>query len=47
MAIVYVLSRLPAGADPAFDEEEYDDDDVDTVCMVKILSVQVRPSNPV
>ena len=31
--------------DTVFDVEE-DTDDVDTVCMVKILRVQVRPSDP-
>ena len=40
-----VLSGLPAGDDPVFDAEE-DADDVDTVCMVKSLHVQVRPSDP-
>ena len=35
-----VLSRLPAGIDTVFDAEE-DADDVDTVCMVKSLRVQV------
>ena len=40
-----VLSRLPAGVDTVFDAEE-DADDVDTVCMVKSLRVQVRPSDP-
>jgi len=37
-----LLSRLPAGVDTVFDAEE-DADDVDTVCMVKSLRVQVRP----
>ena len=40
-----VLSRLPAGVDTVIDAEE-DADDVDTVCMVKSLRVQVRPSDP-
>jgi len=40
-----VLSRLPVGVDTVFDAEE-DADDVDTVCMVKSLCVQVRPSDP-
>jgi len=40
-----VLSRLPAGIDTVFDAEE-DADDVDTVCMVNSLYVQVRPSDP-
>ena len=37
------LSRLPVGPDKHFDEEE-EDSDVDMVCMVKTISVQISNS---
>ena len=36
------LSRLPAGDDVIFDREE-SGEDVDTVCAIKILSLQLKP----
>ena len=36
------LSRLPVGPDTKFDEEE-SDVDVDTMCMIKIISMQIKP----
>jgi len=39
-----VLSRLPAGEDPVFDRDE-NTDDVDTVCIIETLSLQVRPTD--
>ena len=39
-----VLSRLPVGEDPNFDKDE-STDDVDTVCIIKTLSLQVRPTD--
>ena len=37
------LSRLPVGPDKHFDEEE-EDSDVDIVCMVKTISMQISKS---
>jgi len=39
-----VLSRLPEGEDPVFDRDEITDD-VDTVCTIKTLSLQVEPTD--
>ena len=39
------LSRLPVGPDASFDEEE-DDADVDTVCTIKTVSLQLDPTDP-
>ena len=39
------LSRLPAGPDAKFDEEE-SDADVDTVCTIKAVSLQLNPTDP-
>ena len=38
------LSRLPAGSDPDFDEEE-DGADIDTVCTIEAISKQFEPSD--
>ena len=40
------LSRLPVGHDDNFDEEETDAD-VDTVCTVKTVSLQINPTDSV
>ena len=40
-----VLSRLSVGPDANFDEEE-DDADVDTVCTIKTVSLQLDFANP-
>ena len=39
------LSRLPVGPDANFDEEE-GDADVDTVCTIKTVSLQLKPTDP-
>ena len=39
------LSRLPVGPDASFDEGE-DDADVDTVCTIKTVSLQLDPTDP-
>jgi len=39
-----VLSRLPVGEDPNFDKDKTTDD-VDTVCIIETLSLQVRPTD--
>jgi len=39
-----VLSRLPVGEDPVFDRGE-STDDVDTVCTIETLSLQVEPTD--
>ena len=39
------LSRLPVGPDASFDEEE-DEADVDTVCTIKTVSLQLDPTDP-
>eukprot|EP00731_Ephydatia_muelleri_P034369 Em0057g1a len=39
------LSRLPVGPDARFDEEE-DNADVDTVCIIKTVSLQLDPTDP-
>ena len=39
-----VLSRLPAGPDTNFDSEE-EDADVDTVCTIKTISFQLKPTD--
>ena len=39
-----VLSRLPVGEDPVFDKDE-STDDVDTVCTIETLSLQVEPTD--
>ena len=36
------LSRLPVGPDTKFDEEE-SDADMDTICMIKSISMQIKP----
>ena len=36
------LSRLPAGLDTSFDEEE-EEADVDTVCIISTISLQLNP----
>ena len=36
------LSRLPIGPDPSFDGEE-SDADIDTVCMIKTIGMQIKP----
>ena len=36
------LSRLLVGPDTKFDEEE-SDADVDTICMIKAISMQIKP----
>ena len=38
------LSRLPVGPDARFDEE--DNADVDTVCIIKTVSLQLDPTDP-
>eukprot|EP00731_Ephydatia_muelleri_P036837 Em0336g1a len=40
-----VLSRLPVGPDISFDEDE-DVADVDTVCTIKTVSLQLDPTDP-
>ena len=40
-----VLSRLPAGDDLQFDQEE-GGDETDTVCTIKTISLQVSPTQP-
>ena len=39
------LSRLPSGPDTAFDERE-GDADMDSVCTVRIISTQIRSTDP-
>lgn len=39
------LSRLPAGEDLLFDREE-EADDVNTVCVIKLVSRQLNPADP-
>eukprot|EP00731_Ephydatia_muelleri_P009196 Em0004g1534a len=39
------LSRLPLGPDPNFDREE-GDADVDTVCAIRTISLQLNPTDP-
>jgi len=39
-----VLSRLPVGEDPNFDKDK-NTDDVDTVCIIETLSLQVRSTD--
>ena len=39
------LSRLPFGPDPSFDGEE-GDADVDTVCAIRTISLQLNPTDP-
>eukprot|EP00731_Ephydatia_muelleri_P006745 Em0003g993a len=39
------LNRLPVGPDARFDEEE-DNADVDTVCIIKTVSLQLDPTDP-
>ena len=39
------LSRLPVGPDANFDGEE-GDADVDTVCTIKTVSLQLKPTDP-
>ena len=39
------LSRLPFGPDPSFDGEE-GDADVDTVCAIRTISLQLNPMDP-
>jgi len=39
-----VLSRLPVGVDPVFDRDE-STDNVDTVCTIETLSLQVEPTD--
>ena len=39
------LSRLPVGPDANFDGEE-GDADVDTVCTIKTVSLQLNPTDP-
>jgi len=39
-----VLSRLPVGEDPVFNKDE-STDDVDTVCTIETLSLQVEPTD--
>lgn len=38
------LSRLPVGSDTDFDEEE-DERDVDTVCLINTISRQIKPTD--
>ena len=40
-----VLSRLPSGPDSNFDGEE-DGADIDTICTVRTISLQLKPSDP-
>ena len=40
-----VLSRLPAGPDITFDGEE-SEADVDTVCTMRVISLQLNPTDP-
>ena len=40
-----VLSRLPAGPDIMFDGEE-SEADVDTVCTIRVVSLQLNPTDP-
>ena len=40
------LSRLPVGADKSFDREE-DDADVDVICMIKMIGMQLKPVDSV
>ena len=40
-----VLSRLPAGPDITFDGEE-SEADVDTVCTIRVISLQLNPTDP-
>ena len=40
-----VLSRLPSGKDPLFDTKE-DEDDTDTVCIIRLISDQLNPLRP-
>ena len=39
------LSRLPAGPDATFDSEE-SEADIDTVCTIKVISLQLNPADP-
>ena len=39
------LSRLPFSNDTSFDGEEMEDD-VDSVCLVRTISRQINPDNP-
>jgi len=38
------VSRLPIGQDPNFDKNE-NTDNVDTVCIIEAVSLQVRPTD--
>jgi len=39
------LSRLPVGPNFKFDEEE-DGDDMDTICTIRLISQQLKPTDP-
>jgi len=40
----FLSSRMPVGEDPNFDKDE-NTDDVDTVCIIETVSLQVRPTD--
>ena len=40
-----MISRLPFGPDPSFDGED-GDADVDTVCAIRTISLQLNPTDP-